>query len=117
MKVKDISKNFKYINPIYWIKRRKTKKIYNILIDARHIYSEHIANKIYLGMCICIIKAYVNKNIYIHIKDIKKHIPEFNRIFCNADNMTDSYWWELYDVEPRIKAFNKLIKCYINKMN
>ena len=115
--MKDISKIFKYINPIYWIKRRKAKKIYKILIDARHIYSENIANKRYLGMCSCIMNAYENKNIFIPIKDIKKHIPEFNRTFCNANNITEDYWWELSDVEPRIKAFNKLIKCYMDKMN
>lgn len=51
------------------------------------------------------------------MKDIEKHIPEFNRKFCNADNITNAYWWEPNDIESRIKAFNKLIKCYINKMN
>lgn len=116
MKAKDISKSFKYINPFYWIKRRKAKKIYKILIDAKSIYTEFIAHNIYTGMGICISKAYKYKNIDVNIIDIEKHIPEFNRKFCNADKPLNAYWWDRYDVESRIKAFNKLIKCYINKM-
>ena len=68
-------------------------------------------------MCSCIVNAYENKNSSIRMKDIEKHIPEFNRIFCNANIRIDGYWWELFDVESRIKAFNKLIKCYMDKMN
>lgn len=112
-----MNKILNYINPIYWIKRRKAKKIYKILIDARHIYSEYIAHNIHPGMCSCIVNAYKNKNIYIRMHDIEKHIPEFNRTFCNGDILLNGYWWEQNDVESRIKAFNKLIKCYMDKMN
>lgn len=117
MKLKDILKNFKYLNPIYWINRKKYKKIYNILIDAKHFYTEAIIHKEYVGICACLLKAFKCQNIHIGMESIKKYIPEFNRTFCNANNIIDAYWWEPNDIESRIKAFNKLIICYINKMD
>lgn len=57
-------------------------------------------------------------------------IPEFNFDFLDGNRNTkayesyvkgdiplrDIYWWERYDIESRIKAFDKLIKIYEAKV-
>lgn len=46
---------------------------------------------------------------------INSIIPEFNRDFLNAKYKDLTAWWEWYDRESRIKAFDKLIEVYSKK--
>lgn len=56
-------------------------------------------------------------------------IPEFNFDFLGGDKNTEAYnnlndnlsiheiyWWDRFDIESRIKAFDKLIKVYESKV-
>lgn len=42
-----------------------------------------------------------------------KLIPEFNRGFCEAEEVEpNDMWWDTYEREPRIHALDKMIACY-----
>lgn len=45
-------------------------------------------------------------------KSIGSIIPEFNRDFLDAKYKERLAWWDIYDRESRIKAFDKLIEVY-----
>lgn len=115
MKLKNINKILNYINPFYWINRRKNRERYLIVLAAKHYFiNNRDANHI-TGLCYCfnrIINEYTDKDKF-NITDI---IPEFNRKFLNAKNLTDPWWWDTSDYQSRIKAFNKLLDYYKSKM-
>ena len=115
MKAKDISKSFKYINPFYWINRRKNRERYLIVLAAKYYFIGNRNANYMTGLCQSfnhILSTYIDKP-NIKITDI---IPEFNREFLNAKNPTDPWWWITSDYQSRIKAFNKLLEYYKNRM-
>ncbi len=115
MKAKDISKSFKYINPFYWINRRKNKERYLIVLAAKYYYIYNRNANHITGLCHSfnhVLETYTNK----YRNDIIDIIPEFNREFLNAKRLTDPWWWDTNDSQSRIKAFNKLLDYYKNKM-
>lgn len=48
-------------------------------------------------------------------KPISSIIPEFNKDFLDAKYRQRLAWWDYYDRESRIKAFDKLIEVYSKK--
>ena len=52
----------------------------------------------------------VSTNYFIN--PIDSLIPEFNREFLNAKYKKGSVWWNVYDRESRLEAFDKLIEVY-----
>ena len=48
-------------------------------------------------------------------KPIGSIIPEFNRDFLDATKKECLAWWDWFDRESRIKAFDKLIEVYSKK--
>lgn len=56
-------------------------------------------------------------NIYICYAEIKDIIPEFipETFGLNVDH--NNHWWNIDDIDSRIKAFDKLIEIYKNKIN
>lgn len=54
-------------------------------------------------------------SIKYYEKPIDSIIPEFNRDFLNAKYKDCTAWWDVYDRESRIKAFDKLIEVYSKK--
>lgn len=48
-------------------------------------------------------------------KPIDSIIPEFNVDFLDANYKRKIIWWDWWDRESRIKAFNKLIEVYSKK--
>lgn len=115
MKAKDIRKSFKYVNPFYWINRRKNRERYLIVLAAKyHFISNRNANY-NTGLCHSfnvVITEYMN-DCDANITDI---IPEFNREFLNATRLTDVWWWCINDYNSRIRAFDKLLEYYKNRM-
>ena len=114
MKVENMRKIFKYINPFYWINRRKNKERYLIVLAAKYYFIDNNNAKRFFGLCYSfnhVLSTYKYK--YKNITDI---IPEFNRKFLNAKHPTDPWWWDTDDYKSRINAFNKLLECYRNKM-
>jgi hypothetical protein len=102
--------------------------ILELLVRAKKLYLE---NQGKAGMCWCIrVVAYLNVNEeqqrskgYIPYANIVSQIPEFNPEFFNAKprrkwvqsiNVGLEFWWDVECVEPRVKAFDTLIKIYEN---
>lgn len=101
---------FKY----YQILKRLGFKIpkYVVCQYAKSYYLK-ISYKNDLGMCNAIEMACFYFNIYPSFAHL--NFPEFNPVFCEAESPLMSYgvfWWNVRSKEPRIKAFDKLIKYY-----
>lgn len=105
--------------------------ILELLQKAKKLYLE---NQGKVGMCWCI-KVVANEGKskeeqrdrgHVPYASIEAQIPEFNPFYLNAPEVQCKilnhpflvvgleFWWEVTDVEPRIKAFDKLIKVYEN---
>ena len=110
MKVKDIK--IKYFNRI---KRRKNRELYSIILAAKYHYISRYNSGYKHGMCLSFICVFTEVYGTISVCEIKKLIPEFNREFFNIKH-TLSFWWDLNDYASRIKAFDKLLQCYKNKI-
>ena len=105
--------------------------ILELLQKAKKLYLE---NQGKVGMCWCIkVVADLNKSMeerrdrgQIPYASIKAQIPEFNPFYLNASEVQCKilsnpflvagleFWWEVTDVESRIKAFDTLIELYEN---
>ena len=106
-------------------------QIVDLLRKAKKLYLE---NRGKVGMCWCI-KVIANQNKtqkeqsdkgHIPYASIEAQIPEFNPFYLNVPEVQCKilshpflivgleFWWEVNDIEPRIKAFDKLIKLYEN---
>lgn len=116
MKVKNINKIFKYINPFYWINKRKNKEIYFITLVAKHYYVAKINQGINIGLCHAFVYAYKTINIDISTFELELKIPKFNRKFLNAKYYNGGLWWDTMDYRSRLSAFEKLLKYYKNKI-
>ncbi len=90
----------------------KRELIVKVLKEAKDLYL--IGRRHNYGMCFYlekVLKKYGYRP-FLEYCDISDYIPKYNRKFCNANYRKDSYWWDLYDVESRVKAFDKLINYY-----
>lgn len=105
--------------------------ILELLQKAKKLYLE---NQGKVGMCWCI-KVIANEGKsreeqrdmgHIPYACIEAQIPEFNPYYLNAPEVQCKilsnpflvagleFWWEVTEVEPRIKAFDTLIEIYEN---
>lgn len=102
--------------------------ILELLQKAKKLYLEHQGK---VGMCWCI-KVIANQDKHpleqsrrgqVPYASIKAQIPEFNPFYLKsykvqyfAINQQLSvgleFWWEIDDIESRIKAFDTLIEIY-----
>lgn len=67
-------------------------------------------------MCSALVAA-LNKKFpkdVVYLYEIPKFFPIFSPDFFGLDSYLElgQYWWDIDNVEPRIKAFDKLIKYY-----
>ena len=53
---------------------------------------------------------------YIYYSEIKHIIPEFVPKTFNINVEYNHLWWDADDIDSRIKAFDKLIEIYKNKL-
>lgn len=116
MKAKDISKSFKYINPFYWINKRKNREIYFIILIAKYYYICQIKQNNNIGLCHALVHAFSKIDIYISAFELEYYIPKFDRKFLNAKNYNEGYWWNPTDYRSRLTAFEKLLTYYKEKM-
>lgn len=116
MKVKNILKNFKYINPFYWINKRKNKEIYFIVLAAKYYYVVQINQNNNIGLCHAFCAIYRKIGINVSCFAIKDYIPKFNRKFLNAKYQNGGWWWDTMDYRSRLSAFEKLLAYYKNKI-
>lgn len=104
--------------------------ISELLTEAKKLYLKHQGK---VGMCWCI-KVVANQDKHpleqsrrghIPYTSIKAQIPEFNPFYLKSYKAEFfainrrlqeglEFWWEVTDVESRIKAFDELIKLYEN---
>ena len=68
------------------------------------------------GMCICVYFALLYKyGMDFSYPDIDNLIPEFNPDFLDGKINAQNYWWNIFDKESRIAAFDTLINTYDKK--
>ena len=103
--------------------------ILELLVKAKKLYLE---NQGKVGMCWCI-KVVANEGKsreeqrdkgQVPYASIRAQIPEFNPFYLDAPEVQCKilghpflevgleFWWEVTDVESRIKAFDTLIELY-----
>ena len=91
-----------------WQEKRKRKRILKIIKDAKQCVIGGGSS----FMCNCFAKVYpIFDSAGGLTWNIQKLIPEFNRETMGAV-YTNSVWWDVFDRESRIKAFDKLIEIY-----
>lgn len=104
------------------MKTLSNEEILELIILAKLFYLESerypirgMCRSFYLAM---VVKGYILEYHDIEYKDIRRIIPEFNLEFLEAKKYDiDWYWWHINDTESRIRAFDKLINLYKQKIN
>lgn len=89
-----------------WQEHHRRKSILKDIEKAKQLYVDRKSH----FMCLCFMQA--NFKRYKDIYRIREWIPEFNREFLGAQYELNSEWWDAFDRESRIKAFDKLIEVY-----
>lgn len=84
------------------VKKRK----YKALKKAKQLYLDGYS----IGMCCSLGRALIDKGF--NFEDPSEIVPEFNKIYLKASEKDSVFWWNVKDVESRIKAFDTLIKLY-----
>jgi hypothetical protein len=88
------------------ISKIKRKRILKDIKKAKKVYELRLSDYMCLSFNVANPKYYK--------KPIDSVIPEFNKETLNAKykGLNKSVWWDVYDRESRIKAFDKLIEIY-----
>lgn len=108
--------NFKYLNPFYWINKRKNRERYFIVLAAKYYYVAQINLNNNIGLCHAFCAIYTKIGIRISCFTIKDYIPKFNRKFLNAKYQNEGWWWDPTDHRNRLIAFEKLLTYYKERM-
>lgn len=100
------------------MERLSDKVIYDILVGAKKLYC---SDALVFGMCfsidamaspLCPSLGYQEEYTYLY--DL---IPEFNPVDLNAPyKIMSGYWWPKDDQASRLRAFDKLISIYREKL-
>ena len=88
------------------------KKI-DVLINAKEFYKK-ISGKV--GMCYCFIQVTndCKYNDGVNYETLLYNFPEFNPKYFKSQRLPNYLWWNVEDVESRLKAFDTLIELYKN---
>lgn len=104
---------FRFFTMRYWKDYIRLRHILKCIKNAKKEFIKDRNNTypIFYGMCKYLGLELFNGNYYFYdrIKDI---IPIFTPQFFNKNNSPYCYWWNIYDVQSRINAFDKLINHY-----
>lgn len=85
-----------------------------VVVEYAKSYYLRVSYIMRIGMCDALETSCRYFDIY-PVKAVYRNFPEFNPIFCETNNPNYTYgvyWWSVKSKEPRIKAFDKLIKHY-----
>lgn len=95
--------------------KNRIKFVLKICKEARNLYVYNKREP--MGMCRCFVIVLCRYyRIPPSLDEVKKLIQEFRRETFNVSSNGSSYWWPLSDRGSRIKAFNKLIIIYEQKL-
>lgn len=108
--------NFKYLNPFYWINKRKNKELYLIILAAKHYYVSQINQNNNIGLCNAFYVIYSRIGISMSCFELEHCIPKFDRKFLNAKYYNGGWWWDPSDHRSRLTAFEKLLTYYKEKI-
>lgn len=81
-------------------------------IVDRNTYNYAFGMCFYIQTCINFIF-----DTYVYYSEIKNIIPEFIPETFGLNVEYNHLWWNSEDIDSRIKAFDKLIEIYKNKIN
>ena len=84
------------------------KKI-DVLIIAKALYKELLPDT--RGMCYCLRRAVYDQVDY---SMLLYNFPEFNPKYLKSTASIYEFWWNVKDIESRLKAFDTLIELYKN---
>lgn len=87
------------------------KKI-DVLINAKELYKKIMPGPI--GMCYCLIRVVRGYKHDTWYDILLYNFPEFNPKYFKSTANSFDYWWNVEDVESRLKAFDTLIELYKN---
>ena len=93
------------------------KKI-DLLIKAKALYKELLPDT--MGMCYCLRRiVYDQVEVSCHLDYVDHsmllyNFPEFNPEYFKSTASIYEFWWDIEDIESRLKAFDTLIKLYKN---
>ena len=85
------------------------KKI-DVLIIAKALYKELLPDT--RGMCYCLRRAVYDQ--YVDYSMLPYNFPEFNPKYLKSTASIYEFWWDIEDIESRLKAFDTLIELYKN---
>lgn len=122
----------KKIKSLYWYFFNKKKYRNYIILNWIKKTKEYYCNEHMPGMCYSFantLPKYLKKEWNLtepSYKKIKHFIPEYYPEFFETheieydeelnNSAEEGYWWHIPDREPRIKAFDKLIEIYEQKL-
>lgn len=113
MKVKDIKQKFRFFTIKYWKDYIRLRHILKCIKSAkRHFIKDRTEpHGVLYGICTYLGLYLFEGRAFIY-DTIKNIIPIFTPQFFNSDRYVYSYWWDIFDVQSRIDAFDKLINHY-----
>lgn len=98
---------FRYFKREYW----RYREILNDIKSARSYYKEGATDY----MCHAFLRA--NHFKYCNGCEVSRYIPEFSSDFLVGEHFIyGEPWWPINDRDSRLKAFDKLIEIYENKI-
>lgn len=107
---------FRFFTIRYWKDYIRLRHILKCIKNAkRHFIKDRTEPRgVLYGMC-KYLGLYLFKGRLFIYDNIKNIIPIFTPQFFNNNNRcTYGYWWDVFDVQSRINAFDKLINHYKN---
>ena len=111
------------LKAIWWYLFNKDKyHTYKILCWIKAAKEDFLNCSHYKGLCSafictvpdCLLKGYWTARSYY--ERIARIIPEYYPEYFGAKLGDDGYWWDRFDEKSRIKALDKLIEVYENKL-
>lgn len=105
---------FRFFTITYWKDYIRLKHILKCIKNAKKRFiKDRSINITSHGVCYYLGKELFGDRIFIY-DNIKNIIPIFTPQFFNNNRCAYGYWWDAFDTQSRINAFDKLINHYKN---
>lgn len=104
---------FRFFTIRYWKDYIILRHILKCIKNAKKLFIKERTEPrgVLYGIC-KYLGIYLFKGRSFNYDAIKDIIPIFTPQFFNSDKNPYTYWWDIYDVQSRINAFDKLINHY-----